>query len=121
MKKTYLIILAGLIFIATVTLSLRPVTVAAEQDCQSLTGTVTEIYEGGIRDVVFKLQGKKQTYYINRGLARGLVLNDLQNRLIGREIVIKYPEHWTLLDPNRTVVHVSKIEHGSQILFSELN
>jgi hypothetical protein len=43
-----------------------------EKDCLSLKGMVSEVYEGGVNDVVFKLQGLDKEFYINRGLERGL-------------------------------------------------
>ena len=120
MKTKYIILLGGLIVSATAFLSLRPVPIPEEQDCLSLKGTVTAIYEGGVKDVVFKLDGKEQSFYINRGLERGLILNDLKTDLIGQEILIKYPDHWTPLDPGNSVVHISKIEHAGQTVFTEM-
>jgi len=121
MKKKYFAIFAGLIALVTSILCLRPVPILAEKDCLVLKGTVSEIYEGGVKDVVFKLRGQNQSFYINRGLQRGLTLTELQANLTGREIVLKYPDHWTLLDPNNQNVHISKIEHAGQTVFTELD
>jgi hypothetical protein len=44
----------------------RPVPIPDEKDCLSLKGMVSEVYEGGVNDVVFKLQGLDKEFYINR-------------------------------------------------------
>ncbi|NEU07611.1 hypothetical protein GZH53_04725 [Flavihumibacter sp. R14] len=119
MKAKYLI--AGFLGFAILILCLRPVPIPQEQDCLSLKGTVTAIYEDGVKDVVFKIHGRKQAFYINRGLERGLVITALKRELIGREVVIKYPNHWTPLDPYNSIVHISKIEHAGRTLFTELD
>ena len=121
MKKKYFAIFAGLIALVTIVLCLRPVPILAEKDCLVIKGTVSEIYEGGVKDVVFKLQGQNQSFYVNRGLQRGLSLKELQANLTGREIVLKYPDHWTLLNPNSLSVHISKIEHAGHTVFTELD
>lgn len=121
MKIKYFIISAGLIVLVIVILCLRPIPILAEKDCLVLKGTVSEIYEGGVKDIVFKLRGKNQNFYINRGLQRGISLVELQAKLTGREVVLKYPDHWTLLDPNNSSVHISKIEHAGQTVFTELD
>ena len=51
---------------------LRPVPIVTEDRALVKSGTVTEIYEIGELDVVFKLAETDQRFYINRGLERGL-------------------------------------------------
>jgi hypothetical protein len=121
MKTRYWAVLLGLIFIGAMILLFRPVQIPEEKDLLSLKGTVTDIYEGGVKDVVFKLRGQDKIYYVNRGLERGLNLKELKAKLIDQEIVIKFPDHWTPLDPNRSSIHISKIEHEGRTLFTELD
>jgi chorismate-pyruvate lyase len=121
MKKKHFAIIAGLMAIVIVVLALRPVPIPAEKDCLVLKGTVTKIYEGGVKDVVIELNGHNQKFYVNRGLQRGLNLQELQSKLTGSEIVLKYPDHWTPLDPGKSIIHISKIEHERQTVFTELN
>jgi len=121
MKKKYFAIFAGLIALITLVLCMRPVPILAEKDCLVLKGTVTKIYEGGVKDVVIELSGQKQKFYVNRGLQRGLNLTELQSKLTGSEIVLKYPDHWTPLDPGKSIIHISKIEHGGKTVFNELD
>lgn len=121
MKTRNWIILLGLMFLGTGVLIFRPVPVPDEKDCLSVKGTVTQMYEGGVKDVVFKLQGLDKEFYVNRGLERGLDLNNLKASLTNKEIVIKYPKYWTPLDPGNSTRHISKIECDGKTIFTELN
>ena len=120
MKKKHYAIFGGLIAIIMAMILLRPVPIPDEKDCLILRGTVSEVYEGGVRDVVLKLRGHSQSFYVNRGLERGLNLKRLQANLTGREIVLKYPDHWSPFDPNKTSIHVSKIEFAGETVFTEM-
>jgi hypothetical protein len=98
----------------------RPVPIVAESKAIVQTGVVDHIYEGGENDVVIRLQGHQRRYYINRGLENGLEIQNLRDRLIGNEVVIKYPKYWTPLDWNNTIRHMSKLEFEGEVLFNEL-
>lgn len=111
----------GLLLLGLGVLSFRPVPVPDENDCLSLKGTVSEVYEAGVKDVVFKLQGLDKKFYINRGLERGLDLKKLRADLTNKEILIKYPKYWTPLDPGNSVRHISKLECDGRPVFTELD
>lgn len=121
MRTRNWIILVGLIFLGMGVLFLRPVPVPDEKDCLSLKGKVTQIYEAGVKDVVFELQGLDRKFYINRGLERGLDLEKLRAALTDKEIVIMYPKYWTPLDPGNSVRHISKIVCDGKTVFTEIN
>lgn len=122
MKTKHWIITGTLItIVVSVIMVFRPVPIPEEKDCISLKGTIATVYEGSSGDVVFRLQDQQQTFYINRGLERGLRLDNLQATLTNREVVIKYPEYWTPLDPNNQIRHISKIEYEGETIFSELD
>jgi hypothetical protein len=121
MKPRNGIILSTLIFLGLGVSILRPVPIPDERDCLSVKGKVTDVYEGGVKDIVFKLHGFDKEFYVNRGLERGLDLSDLRAQLINKEIVIKYPKYWTPLDPGNSVRHISKIEHEGRTIFTELD
>jgi hypothetical protein len=120
MKRKYWLILICVVFLGFALLILRPVPILAEKDCQVLKGTVTDVYEAGVKDVVLTLHGQKKLYYVNRGLERGLDLTTLKQQLINEEVVIKYPDYWTPLDINQRSIHISKIEHNGKTVFTEL-
>jgi hypothetical protein len=121
MRTRNWIILTGLVFLGLGILVFRPVPIPDEKDCLILKGTVTDIYEAGTRDVVFKLKGLEKEFYINRGLEKGLDLKKLRADLTNKEIVIKYPKYWTPLDPTNSIRHVSKIESEGRTVFTEID
>lgn len=110
----------GILFFVLAVLIFRPVPIIPEDRAILETGIVSDIYEGGENDVVFLLENKKRRYYINRGLENGLELTDLQERLIGREITLKYPDYWTPLDWNDEIKHLSKVEIEGKVIFNVL-
>lgn len=110
----------GVLFFVIAIAIFRPVPIVAESKAIVQRGIVAHIYEGGVNDVVFRLEDNKCRYYINRGLENGLEIQNLRERLIGNEVVIKYPIYWTPLDWNNTVRHMSKLEFQDEVLFNEL-
>ena len=114
METNYFVILIAAAFLAFGVLILRPVPIPDEKDCMVVKGKVIEISEGGVHDVVFRLEGHDQTFYVNRGLERGLELSKLRTELISREITIKYPRYWTPL--GNSSKHISKIEANDRIV-----
>lgn len=114
------VFISGLIVFGFIFAAFRPVHIPPEKDCRTLTGKVLKITEGGVKDVNFKLEGHKQVFYVNRGLERGLNLRTLNKQLVGRTITLKYPEHWSLLNFNGHIVHVSKVELDGKTIFTEL-
>ena len=118
MKKRSLYFALGFLFVIAV-LALRPVPILPEEKCKVVSGTLTRVFEGGEKDLVFILEGDKTRYYVNRGLETGLDMEYIRQRFVGKEITLKYPPHWTLLDPFGTIYHVSKVEGEGEVLFDE--
>lgn len=119
MKKRIIIIL-GLAFIILCGMILKPVPILPEDECLVTYGVVENIYEGGVKDVVFILEGDSKRYYINRGLENGLNIHDLKNELMGMQVTFKYPDHWTPLDPKKQSVHLSKVELEKNVIYTEI-
>jgi hypothetical protein len=114
MKAFYLITATvSLLFIGMVAVSIFTVPIPAEKDCLVVRGVVESIYEAGDKDVVFQLKDQKNTYYVNRGLELGLDLQTLKSDLVNKEVLIKYPDHFSS-------GHISKIEAADKIIYSEL-
>ncbi len=90
-----------------------------EDELTIASGTVSQIFEGGENDIVFRLAETNERFYINRGLEQGLKIQDLQGELLGNKITLKYPEYWSLLT-NGTSHHISKLEYRGKTIFSEL-
>jgi hypothetical protein len=91
-----------------------------EKDCLITTGRVVQVYESGTKDITIRLQNVDETFYINRGLEAGLDIKKLRADLAYNVITIKYPDHWTPLDPSGSIQHVSKIELDGRTIFTEL-
>src|SRR5690348_16877635 len=121
MKFKYWIALAALAVVVLAAMIFRPVPIPKETDALTLKGTVADVYDGGSKDIVFKLKGHDQVFYINRGLERGLNIQALKSTLEDEEIVVRYPDYWTPLDFNQTSIHISKIEHKGKTIFSEMD
>lgn len=115
-----LILSLGLVFLVIAVAIFRPVPIVQEHEAIPVSGTVRFVFEGGVNDVVIKLEGDDRRFYINRGLEYGLDLDDLKDRLIGHQVVMKYPKYWTPLDWNNQVRHISKLEFQGEVLFNEL-
>jgi hypothetical protein len=119
MKTKPWVILIAVAFLLAGVLILRPVPIPDEKDCLIVNGKVIEINEAGTKDVVFRLAGQDRTFYMNRGLERGLELRKLRAELVDKEITIKYPKYWTPL--GNSSKHISKIKSSGRTIFTELD
>jgi len=119
MKKPVILLISGFSVIILLSLTLRPVPSLPENELSIANGTVTNIFEGGEKDIVFRLKETDEMFYINRGLEQGLEIEALKKQLIGNQITLKYPEYWSLLS-NGSTHHVSKVEYKGETIFSEL-
>jgi len=78
-------------------------------------GIVTNIFEGGEKDIVFKLSGDEHNYYINRGLETGLKINELMDQLIGREVLLVFPKR----SMGTGIKHLYHVQAGEREIYSE--
>ncbi|MEL6942244.1 MAG: hypothetical protein AAFO82_06210 [Bacteroidota bacterium] len=120
-KKSLFFSGLGIIFFVFVALVFRPVPMnLTESECEFVEGTVSHIWEGGVKDVVFNLEETNRKFYINRGLENGLELEALRQQLIGKKVQIYYPDYWTPLVPKDGIKHLSKLVHEEEVIYSEL-
>jgi len=119
MLKHTILILGILMLIVGVSV-FGPVPIVTEDEALVVTGVVESVHEGTSFDVVIRLVDQSRRYYINRGLERGLSMHDLEDKLVGKEAILKYPKYWTPLDWNGSTVHISKVEVGDEVIFNEL-
>jgi hypothetical protein len=120
MKNT----LYGLLVLTVFSLGLlifRPIPKATMDNTAEVTGTVTQIFESGEKDVTFVLKEYDRRFYINRGLENGLMLSQLKESLIGQAITLRYATHWTPLDPGSSIRHVASLTHKDKVLYSEFS
>lgn len=111
----------GIVLLVLFTLALQPVPNVAEEDCLTTCGIVIDVYEGGTHDVNFKLKNSDEWFYINRGTAYGLDVTALRTDLVGQEVELTYPKHWTPLDPFDKTHHLAKVRTGDRIIFSKFD
>ena len=120
LKSIDWIFIVGVLCFALVVMLFRPVPILPENKLMVVKGKVIQIYEGGVNDINFKLKGRKEIFYINRGLERGLRLLELRAQLMNKNITIIYPDHWSLLNFNKGIIHIIKIEHEGRTFFTEV-
>ena len=111
----------SLIFMSALFLAFVPVAPATLENTVEISGKVQAIKEGGPQDVVIKLSDDPHHYYINRGLEQGLELKDLQKRLEGEEITLRYVKHWSLLNPSGRVRPVAYLSHEGREIFDMMS
>ncbi len=118
LKRIFLYTATGAFGILII-LILRPVPQPTPENTSCCKGLVEKVFESGTRDITIKLRGDKKTYYINRGLERGLNLDTLQ-KLLNRTVEIRYIRHWTPLDYDQSGRPVAQLTHEDLVLFSSM-
>ena len=76
--------------------------------------TVTEITEGGIKDIVF-YYNDSDFYYINRGLENGLNLDSLNAKVLNKTVTL----HLAKLIGGATSEHIAQLALGDEIIYTE--
>ena len=87
-------------------------------DYDMVEGQVEKVKASKNKDIVFYLEGHKESYYINRGLERDINYQKLAEELKGKTIAIYYPRHWAT--PFSTNHHLSRITMNDEIIFDEI-
>lgn len=120
-KAVFISVLLFCIFFFTCSLFiLNPVPVPPENKCLVITGEVSKIFAAGQKDIIFQLADINKKFYINRGLEKGLSIDELNTALLQKEITIKYPKYWTPLDFTNSIKHISKVEFKGKTIYTEL-
>lgn len=121
LKNNRWFVLLGLVLLLFLAIkACSPVPTPLEKNCITFSGVLTSIDLGRKNDLVFIFSGHDTKYYIDHGTDKGLDLNQLQQALIGEEVLIKYPKYWTPLDPLNRLRQISKLEYGDSTIFSEV-
>ena len=98
----------------------RPVPIVKESEAITVKGIVDVIHGTENHDIVIYLKDVNQRYYINRGTEAGLIVSELEEKLGGEMVTVKYPKYWTPLDWNDRIKHISKLEYEEEVIFNEL-
>jgi hypothetical protein len=92
------------------------------QNCVKVSAEVSKVFEGGgENDIVIFLKDDPNYYYINRGLERGLELEQLKEQISNNTVTLIYIKHWSPLNPMNRTRHIAKLMSRETILYSELN
>ena len=122
MKLSTVFKILGLAFFILFALCLRPVPIATESNTYDYYTEVEHIFEGGPYDVTFRLKNFDGYPYINRGLQRGLKMEYLTSKLIGSSVHLKFVDHWTPLDYNKshpTVAYIA-LEESGEVIYNSI-
>lgn len=112
------ITLAIIIFIV---LALRPLPKANKNNCSKFIGIVSQVINGdGEGDIVIKIKKDKNYYYINRAIDHGILVSDLKEKLINKEVELFTVKHWTPLDPLSRTKHIAEIRIDGVLIYSEM-
>ncbi len=83
------------------------------EDCQLKEMTVSKIYEGGVKDIVFA-NDKGDFYYINRGLEQGLTLAELEEKVLNKKVTLHLAN--TILGTSN---HIAQLAVENDVIFTE--
>lgn len=117
MRSDIIIVGGLLLFAALVIAGIRP------EESKSSTwvterGMVTDVYQTGLRDLVVKLKGHGKDYYIDISSQAGSFA-DLKEKLLYKNVVIQYPDHWKPMKADNNRFYISKLEHEGEIIYAE--
>jgi hypothetical protein len=112
------IITAGglLLFLAIVMTTWRPADLRAKNNRITEKGIVTEMYETDFKDLVLKLKGQAESYYIDASMG-GLTLAELKEKVLYKPVVIQYPDRWTPLKKDDAKHFITSLSHEGEIIY----
>lgn len=108
------------IIVITLILSFVLFVIVAFSDTKHIIekGTISKIYEGGVKDVVIELENNKNTFYINRGFEKYSSEEILD--LMNKNVTITYSDGFTPLDlENNKSKSIEKLGIDNKIYYSE--
>ena len=118
MKRLTFIFL-GIAFVVFLAYSFKPVTTVDSDDCVLISGKIVSIAEGTSNDIQIRLENDSHYYYINRGIEKGVNLAQLSSKVLNKTVTLYCPNRWTLVSPDGIVPHISRLEKGTTIVYSE--
>lgn len=109
------ILVFAFLFYMIVIVKASPINSKKENSVE-VTGIVDELYEGGVKDLVFKLKGSETIYYINRALENGFNLNEAKKEFLEKEVTLWYAKH--VSRPNGGG-HMMQLQFQDSIYYTE--
>ncbi|WP_430411512.1 hypothetical protein [Kordia sp.] len=118
MKRLTFIFL-GIAFVIFLAYSFKPVTSVNSDDCVLISGKIVSIEEGTSNDIQIRLENDSHYYYINRGIEKGVNLAQLSSKVLNKTVTLYCPNRWTLVSPDGIVPHISRLDKGTTVVYSE--
>ena len=89
---------------------------SSKDNSVEVTGIVDDLYEDGVKDLVFKLKDDDNIYYINRALENGFDLEQAKKEFLKEEITLWYAKH-----RSRPLGggHMMQLQHQDSIYYTE--
>jgi hypothetical protein len=83
----------------------------------SFKGKITGIAcYASTQDISFTIEGSERSYYINRGLEKGLSCDQLREKLVGKEVEISHATFFA----NVSTGHINRLACNNEVVYSEL-
>lgn len=118
--KKFIIPLSIGAFVLLAYITLRPIMNVKADECILIEAEIFNVYAGPSYDIIFVVAGDPRTFYINRGEENGLSADELKAQLKGKKVNLWYVDHWSLLNYNKKLCHMSRLEFQDDVLFSEI-
>ncbi|WP_343909953.1 hypothetical protein [Aquimarina litoralis] len=109
-----------IIFMWVAIQTFKPIRDVQPDDVIEITGVVAKVEEKSGFDIAITLENDDHYYYINRGLERGLTIQQLQEELIGKKVTLYSIHRWTIFTRDKIMGHVSKLTVDDRIIFNEI-
>lgn len=87
------------------------------EDCVVVSKTISKVVEGSSYDIVFRTPDGDY-FYINRGLEQGLVIADLEDQVLGKEVILHLAK---VMAGAVTTDHISQLQVDETILYTEFD
>ncbi|MGB1308185.1 MAG: hypothetical protein ACPG6B_04695 [Oceanihabitans sp.] len=110
---TIIVLLAIFLYYLLFIVKIGPLNTSKEASTE-ITGIVDSLYEGGIKDLVIKLENDNKIYYINRALENGFNLEDINNILLEKEVTI-----WLAKSRSDRSFHIMQLQQQDSIYYTE--
>ncbi|MBV1888061.1 MAG: hypothetical protein KUG51_02105 [Urechidicola sp.] len=83
------------------------------EECDIEIEEIIEIKKGSSYDIVFS-DADGDHYYINRGVERGLNIDELKEKVLNKTVTLHLPKLWF-----GTSEHIAQLEVENEIIFTE--
>ncbi|AXG68427.1 hypothetical protein KORDIASMS9_00642 [Kordia sp. SMS9] len=117
--RRFTFIFLGIAFVVFLAYSFKPVTTVNSDECVQISGKIVSIKKSAENDIQIRLENDSHYYYINRGLEKGINLAQLSSKVLNKTVTLHCPNRWTIVNPDGIVPHISKLEKGTTVVYSE--